>query len=89
MSTYSVFPRLQRSDWPTYRFKVTSGGRVIKHFANSDMWGFRIERTSENDDRMRDVALGMAVALHEKHKNITVYVYRLSGDEYHLIHTQS
>jgi hypothetical protein len=53
------------------------------------MWGFRIEKTSENDARMRDVALGMAVALHEKYKNVAVYVYCMSGEEYRLIHTQS
>lgn len=88
MSTFSVFPRLQGSNLPTYRFQVTAGGRAIKHFANSDMWGFRIEKTSENDARMCDVALGMAVALHEKYKNVAVYVYCMSGEEYRLIHTQ-
>lgn len=90
MSTFSAL--IQRefiNDKPTYRFNISANGRAINHYANDPTWGFRIEANESNDNRMRSVALGMAIALHGKYKNPCVRVYVRNETGYRLIHTQN
>lgn len=93
----STFSSLIKKDFnankPTYRFSISANGKTINHYANDPQWGFNIEASEANDNRMRSVALGMAIALHEKYKRPCVRVYvrdeRNEFTGYRLIHTQN
>jgi hypothetical protein len=75
---------------PTYRFEVKSKrtGKRIKHYLNKDEYGFYGKASKEEDGRMKDVALGIVMALMND-KKVYVEVYRLNTQgDYELIRTQ-
>lgn len=76
---------------PTYRFEIKSRrtGKKIKHYCNKEGHGFYGSQYVElTDERMKDIALGMVMALMND-RNLFVEVYKLNErGEYDLIHTQ-
>lgn len=76
---------------PTYRFEIKAKrtGKKIKHYMNKDDYGFFGKDVSKaTDERMKDIALGIVMALMND-KEIYVEVYKLNEQEgYDLIRTQ-
>lgn len=76
---------------PTYRFEIKAKrtGKKIKHYMNKDDYGFFGKDVSKaTDERMKNIALGIVMALMND-KEIYVEVYKLNEQEgYDLIRTQ-
>lgn len=76
---------------PTYRFEIKAKrtGKKIKHYMNKDDYGFFGKDFSKaTDERMKDIALGIVMALMND-KEIYVEVYKLNEQGgYDLIRTQ-
>ena len=75
---------------PTYRFEIKSKrtGKPIKHYMNRPDCGFYGRADEEHDNEMRNIALGIVMALMGE-KQVYVEVYRLNEEEdYELIRTQ-
>lgn len=71
---------------PTYRFTIKANNRPIKHFVNRDDYGFYIPACADNDEKMRDHARGMHIALAGVFKKPSVEVYCLDViGEYRII----
>jgi hypothetical protein len=76
---------------PTYRFEIKAKrtGKKIKHYMNKDDYGFfGMDVSKATDERMKDIALGIVMALMND-KEIYVEVYKLNEQGgYDLIRTQ-
>lgn len=76
---------------PTYRFEIKAKrtGKKIKHYMNKDDYGFFGKDVSKaTDERMKNIALGIVMALMND-KEIYVEVYKLNEQGgYDLIRTQ-
>ena len=62
---------------PTYRFTIKANNKPIKHFVNREDYGFYIPACADNDEKMRDHARGMHIALAGVYKNPSVEAYCL------------
>lgn len=76
---------------PTYRFEIKAKrtGKKIKHYMNKDDYGFFGKDVSKaTDERMKNIALGIVMALmNDKEIYVEVYKQNERGG-YDLIRTQ-
>lgn len=76
---------------PIYQFKVKSKrtGKLIRHYMNAEDFGFyNTSYAKFSDERMKDIALGIVMALMQD-REVFVEVWKLNEQDYYdLIYTR-